>query len=590
MAASKAGAADTASNAEIARVLRELANLTKLEDASPQSFRARAFERAAQAVQDLGPPAAEMSAAQLTQLDGVGKSIAAKIREYVDEGSLRKLDELRSTFPSGFAELARIPGLGPKTLAVLRRELGVENLDDLRRAVDQQRLRDLPGLGAKTEENVARAIERLGLHGKERRTPVGVAWRVAAEVADALRTVPGVEAVQPAGSLRRFRDTIGDVDVVVAAAAAEPVMERFVGLSLAAEVLARGPTKSAIRTWDELQVDLRVVEPGQLGAALLYFTGSKDHNIALRSRALQRGWTLNEYALSDAETGNVVAAATEAAVYEALGLAFVPPELREGLGEVELAEEGALPDLVARDDLRGDLHDHTTLSGDGRATLEEMAEAAAGLGLEYLAITDHGEDLTINGVGRGEMLRQRKRIADLQRRLDGLVLLHGCELNIDRDGNVDYDSEFRAGFDWCVASVHSLFDMDAAVQTRRLLTAMRDPTIHAIGHLSGRKIGRRPGIEFDVDAVLDAAAETGTVIEINGAVDRLDATAEVLRRSRGRNVLFSISTDSHRTSEFARFEWGIRHARRGWVEKDSVVNTWPRERFLEWLADRNRRP
>ncbi len=578
-----------ATNAEIARVLRELANLTKLEDGSPQSFRARAYEKAAQAVQDLGGPAAGLSEAQLTAIDGVGKSIAAKVREYVESGTIRKLEELRTAFPPGFAELARIPGLGPKTLAVIRRELGVENIDDLRRAVERQQLRALPGLGAKTEENVARAMERLGLHGKERRTPIGVAWAVAAEVTTALRDVPGVVAAEPCGSLRRFRDTIGDVDVLVAAADAGPVMERFVGLSLASEVLAHGPTKSAILTWDDLQVDLRVVAPGEFGAALLYFTGSKDHNIQLRSRALQRGWTLNEYALSAAETEEVVAAATEADIYAALGMDFVPPELREGIGEVELAAAGDLPDLVARSDLRGDLHDHTTLSGDGRATLEEMATAAADLGLEYLAITDHGEDLSINGVSRDQLLRQRRRIAALQGRFGGLRLLHGCELNIDREGNVDYDAEFRAGFDWCVASVHSLFDMDRGAQTRRLIAAMQDPTVHAIGHLSGRKIGRRPGIEFDVEAVLAAAAQTGTVIEVNGAIDRLDATADVLRRARGSRVQFSISTDSHRVSEFARFEWGVRNARRGWVEKDSVVNTWPRDRFLEWLGRRSGR-
>ncbi len=576
-------------NVEIARIVGELAQLTKLEDGSPQSFRVRAYEKAEQALRDLGTPAAEMTEAELVAVDGIGKSIAAKIREYVDTGAIAKLDELRAAYPPEFVALTRIPGLGPKTLVLIRDELGVADLAGLREAVEQERLRDLPGLGAKTEENVARAIERLGLAGKEHRTPVGVALQVAEEIVAELAEVPGVDQAQYCGSLRRFRDTVADVDVVVAATAAEPVMDRFVGLSLAAEVAASGDTKSVIRTRDGLQVDLRVVAPDQFGAATLYFTGSKDHNIELRQRALGKGWTLNEYALSDAETGDVIAAADEAGIYAALGLGYVPPTLREARGEVALAAGGELPAVVGLADLKGDLHVHSTLSGDGRSPLEAMVAAGAARGLEYMAFTEHGEDLAINGVDRDGMRARRAELAELGERYPGTRLLFGCELNIGPDGSLDYDEDFRLEFDWCVASVHSYFDLPADHQTARLVAAMQDPAVGAIGHLSGRKIGRRPGIEFDVDLVLAAAAASGTAIEINGAIDRLDATEEVLWAARHHDVHFTVSTDSHHVDEFRRAEWGVLHAQRAWVDAARVVNTWPADRFLAWVASQRAR-
>ncbi len=571
-------------NAELARIFGELAQLTKLEDGSPQSFRVRAYEKAEQALRDLTAPAAGMSEAELVAVDGIGKSIAAKLREYVDTGTIAKLAELRETYPPAFVELTRIPGLGPKTLALLRSELGVENLGDLRAAVDQQRLRDVKGLGAKTEENVARAIERLGLHGKERRTPVGVAMRVASEIVEALRDVPGVEQAQYCGSLRRFRDTVADVDIVVAAAEAAPVMERFVGLALAAEVEAHGDTKSVVRTREGLQVDLRVVQPAEFGAAVLYFTGSKQHNIDLRQRALARGWTLNEYSLSDAETDDVIASETEDDIYAALDLAFVAPTLREGHGEVALAAAGDLPAVVTVADLRGDLHVHTTLSGDGRSPLRAMLDAARERGLEYVALTEHGEDLAVNGVDRAGMRKRRRELARLQDEYPELRLLYGCELNIGPDGALDYDLDFRLEFDWCVASVHSYFDLAPDRQTARLVAAMQDRAVGAIGHLSGRKIGRRPGIEFDADMVLAAAEHTGTALEINGAIDRLDATEEVLRLARETEVRFTIGTDSHHVDEYRRARWGVLHAQRAWVSAAQVVNTRPVAEFLDWVA------
>ncbi len=571
-------------NSDIARALGELTLLTKLEDESAQSFRVRAYEAGYQALRDLAGNAADMSVQELVAVKGIGKSIAEKIRECVDTGTIAKLEELRTKYPPAFVELTRIPGLGPKTVKLVRRELGVENVDDLRAAVESEALRELPGLGAKTEAKIAKAIERLGMHGKERRTPIGVALSVAERVVGELKGLPNVVQAEYCGSLRRFRDTVADVDVLVAATDPAGIMEAFTTMALVGEVIAHGDTKSAILTRDGLQVDLRLVEPDQFGAAVLYFTGSKAHNIALRQMALDKGWTLNEYALSDVETEEVVASATEEEIYRSLGLEFIPPPLREDAGEIKASGNGALPDLVTERDLKGDLHVHSSLSGDGRSSLEKMLDAAAERGLEYIAITDHGEDLAMNGATREQMLRQRRRLEKLQSEYPNMSLLHGCELNIGPDGSLDYDDEFLAGFAWGVASVHSYFDLTAEEQTVRVITAMRHPAVDVIGHLTGRKIGRRPGIELELDAVLEAATLTGTAIEINGAIDRLDAAAPVLRKARDMGVLFTISTDSHHVDEYRRARWGVLNAQRGWVEREMVVNTWPRERFLEWAG------
>jgi DNA polymerase (family 10) len=568
-------------NADIAARLRELARLTTLDDGSPQSFRVRAYERAARAVESAANPLTEMSDAQLLALAGVGKSTAAKIREIIATGSTAKLDELRGRYPPSFQELTRVPGIGPKTALLLRDRLGVESIGDLREALGREAIRDLPGLGAKTEENLVRALERLG--AAEERTPIIDAMQAAGEVVRALSADPAVERAEVMGSLRRFRDTIGDVDIIAVSSAAEEVMRRFVDLPVVRDVVAYGARKSAIVATSGLQIDLRVIPQHQFGSASVYFTGSKAHNIRLRQLAIDRGWTLNEYGLSDAETGAVIASETEEEIYRALDLAWIPPPLREDAGEIELAAADALPDLPEVESLLGDLHVHTDLSGDGHDSLEAMVSTAAGRGYRYLAITDHGEDLTINGVSRGEMIEQRSVLRSLQEGHPTMTLLHGVELNIDPDGGVDYDPEFLAAFDWCLASVHSHFDLDGESETRRVVTAMRNPAVNAIGHLTGRLIGRRPGIDLDVDAVLSAAEETGTALEINCHLDRLDVPAEMLRLARDREVLFVISTDAHTVRELDQTRWGIRHAARGWVECDRVVNTWEPDRFLAWI-------
>lgn len=572
-------------NAEIASLLYELARLTTLEDGSAQSFRVRAYEGAARTVEGHPGPLEAMSEDEIAALRGLGHSTARKVRELVETGRIAKLDRLRTEFPPAFQELTRVPGVGPKTALALRDHLGIRSVADLKAAADARAVRTVPGMGAKREESIARAVERLGLEGKERRTPVADALRVAGEVTAALSSVPGVLRAEAMGSLRRFRETIGDVDVVaVTQRGPEAVMARFVTLPMATEVTAHGSRKSAIVSSSGIQVDLRVVEPHQYGSAALYFTGSKAHNIRLRQRAIERGWTLSEYGLAEAESGRVLASATEEEIYSALGLQWVPPELREDAGEIELASAGSLPRLVEEGDLRGDLHVHTDLSGDGREPLEVMVAAAAARGYEYVAITDHGEDLGVNGVSREQMLAQREALDGLREQYPAMAILHGVELNIGPGGSVDYDPEFLAGFDWAVAGVHARFDLDREAQTRRIVAAMRNPAVQAIAHLSGRRIGLRPGIDLDVEAVLAAAEETGTALEINCHLDRLDVSTEVLRAARGRDVVLLIDTDAHESRELGNVTWGVRHARRGWVEPERVVNTWSRERFLAWSA------
>jgi DNA polymerase (family 10) len=574
---------------EILAHLRELAELTVLDEQNPQSFRARAYENAINALGACGDEIARMSKAELKAIDGVGAGMADKIREFLDTGKIAKLEELRKKYPPEYVELSKIPGLGPKRMARLHAELGVASVADLRKAIDSQRLRELSGFGVKMEGTLRKAIERLGMTGKERRTPISEAMPMARRVVAALADVPGVERVECCGSLRRFRETIGDIDIVVAATDSAPVMAAFVALPLVSEVLARGDTKTSVLTQAGLQIDLRVVAPAEHGAAILYFTGSKSHNIKLRQRALARGLTLNEYGLSNVESGATVAAATEEEIYAALDLAWIPPPMREDTGEIERSAEGTLPVAPAVDEIRGDLHVHTVLSGDGRSPLEDIVALAAARGYQYLAITDHGEDLVMNGVSRQDLVRQRDDLVRLGERHPKLQLLHGCELNIGPKGGLDYDPDFRMELDWCVAAVHSHFDLGQADQTRRIIKAMEDPAVNVIGHLTGRYIGRRPGIEVDIDAVLQAAVETGTAIEINSALDRLDVAADVLRRAHELGVLFLIDTDSHHVSEFERMQWGCLQAARGWLPKERVLNTWPKQKFLSWARKKRER-
>ncbi len=581
----------TTSNASILAMLDELVTLTALQEGSPQSFKVRAYEKAKQGLQAVVGPIADLTASELVAVNGVGKSTATKIREFVDTGVVDKLETLRAAFPPEVVALSRIPGLGPKTLKLVRSELGVENVDDLRAAIAEEKLRTLPGLGATSEAKIAKAIERLGLTGKDQRTPIADALPLAQRLVADLEAIDGVDRVQYCGSLRRFSETIGDIDITVSSDDPSSVMERVRHHVDVAEIVVSGDTKTSFLTAAGLQVDVRVVADKEFGAATLYFTGSKAHNIELRQRAIDRGFTLNEYGLFDVDEetgkpGRCVAQATESEIYEALGLGFVPPPMREATGEIDAAavdSDAEFPELIERSHIRGDLHYHTDRSGDGRSTVAEMVAVAAAAGYEYLAITDHGEDLAINGSTADEMLEHREVIRDIQADHPDLTILWGCELNIGADGGLDYTDDFRAMFDYTVASVHSHFDRSVAEQTDRLIAAIADPTVDSIGHLTGRYIGRRPGIEIDVAAVLEALFEYDVALEINGALQRLDAASDVVRQAVARGVKLVINTDSHHTSELGRMEYGVLTAQRGWAPRASVVNSWERERFLEWV-------
>jgi DNA polymerase (family X) len=570
------------SKQDVLDMLHELAELTILEEGDPQSFRVRAYESAAQSITAQASDLGKLTVQELQKIEGVGKSTADKIRELIETGKVAKLEGLRAKHPPAVVALLRIQGLGPKALKRLRAELGVASMADLQRVLAEHKLRDLKGFGEKSEEKLTKAIARLEQQGSIGRTPISVALPLARRIVARLADLPGVTHASTCGSLRRFSETIGDVDILVSASDPEPVMDAVVALPAVDTVLGRGAAKTSIVTRRGTQVDVRVVAPAQLGAALLYFTGSKGHNIKLRQRALAREWTLNEYALSEIEGGKIVASETEEDIYRALGLAYIPPVLREDAGEIEAAETGTLPRPIGP--LCGDFHLHTTVSGDGRSSLEEMVAAAIARGYRVLAVTDHAEG-TLSGVDRDAFLAQRARVRAMQAEVgDKLKLLHGVELNIGPAGELDYDLEFRRAFDWCLASVHDHFDLDRAAQTRRIVTAMQDPAVRMIGHPSARMIGGRPPIDLDYDQVFAAAEATGTALEVNGGLPRLDLSVETLRRARGRNLTFLLTSDAHEAGELERVNYATLNAERAWLDRERVANAWDPERLIAWLG------
>ena len=559
-------------NEQLTRCFAEIASLLKLtgEDA----FRVRAYERAAGAIGAAQPDLAGLSDDELAGIKGIGGSTAKKIREYLDTGRIGMLEELRAAVPAGMVELTRVPGLGPKTARQLHDLLGVDTVEALREAIDGGRLEGLPGLGKKTAANLREAIARMGAKDVDR-VPAADAIAMAEELCAHLRAVAGVQTVAYAGSLRRMRETIGDIDVLAVATEPGPVMDAFRTAPVVASILAAGEKKSSVITVRGIQADLRVVDPEAWGAALVYFTGSKDHNIRIRERAVRRGLLLNEYGLyrkpDDDTPPERLASWSEADVYTALGMQEVPPPLREDAGEVEAAAAGTLPRVVTIEDLRGDLHGHSDWSGDGKASLEDMVAAAAARGYTYWAVTDHAENLTMNGVTRAGMLQRRRAIEELQERYD-LRILEGVELNIDIDGGVDYDREFLLQFDFCVASVHTLMQRGGADQTRRIIAAMEHPAVHAIGHPTGRLIGRRPGYDLDLDAVVEAAVRTGTALEVNASPRRLDLSGDMVRRAVAAGATLTISCDAHSVGDLGSMRYGVATAQRGWATPHDVLN------------------
>jgi DNA polymerase (family X) len=557
-----------AMNDAVAALLREYAELTVITGGDP--FRARNYERAARAVAGHPADLAGLDAAGLQRIPGVGKSIAAKITEFLATGEIAALTELRGKIPPGVRELTRVPGLGPRRALQLNKELGIADVTQLKEAVEAGKLRDLDGFGARSEERILRGISVLSTE----RVTLNVALDAATTLVRAL--APLGERCEYAGSLRRWRETIGDVDILVATTEPGPVTEAFTRQGT--EILVSGPTKTSIRLGNGMQADLRVVEPGVWGAALQYFTGSQAHNVAVRALAVKSGLKLSEYGLF--RGSDRIASATEEDVYQALGMQWVPAALREDTGEVEAARHGGLPDLIGVTAIRGDLHTHTNLT-DGVASHQEMIRAAEQRGYEYYAVTDHAPNLVMQRMTDEKMLAQRAELNEFNSTME---LLHGTELNIDPDGSVDWDADFLAAFDIRVASMHSHFDLDRAAMTRRFITACENPYVNIIGHPLTRKFGRRPPVDADLGELFRACARTGTALEINASPQRLDLPADHIRAARDAGVKFAIDTDAHSVPHLDNMKYGVGAAQRGWLTADDVINAWPLPRLREFLA------
>lgn len=566
------------SNDEVAAALNELAELTSISGGD--AFKARAYEKAARAVGGHRVEVATLDAAQLRQIPGVGKAIADKIVEFCRSGTFPALEKQRAEIPAGLRQLIDIPTLGPKKALVLYQELGITSVDGLVEAVQAGRLDQLRGFGPKTAENIMHGVEVLR-HGAGR-VHLDVARSAAEQIVEVISAVPGCTRCAYAGSLRRFRETIGDVDVLAAADDPQPLMQALKAMPDVADVIGSGPTKTSIRTSAGLQVDLRVVPPDAWGAAMQYFTGSKAHNVGVRTIAVRAGLKLSEYGLFDAETDELIVSRTEEELYQRLGLQWVPPPMREDRGEIAAALEGTLPGIVTESDIRGDLHTHTDLT-DGIAPLAEMVQAAAARGYAYYAITDHAPNLYMQQMSTDKMLEQREQVRELNRAYRRLRLLHGTELNIDPDGGVDWADDILAGFDLCVASVHSHFNQAADAMTRRLIKACENPYIHIIGHPTTRILGRRGPVAADWDAVFQAAARTGTAFEINASPNRLDLNDEHIIAARAAGVKFAVNTDAHAVPHLENLRYGVGTAQRGWLTTDDVINTWPLRRLQTFL-------
>jgi len=573
-------------NEEVAALLEQIAELLMLKNENP--YRIRAYTIAAQNIRDLDADIEEVARqGKLDEIPGVGKAIAAKIEEYLRTGKLEYYEQLKREVPVQAVDLLEVPGIGPSRAHLLYEKLGITTIQQLLEAAQNHKLCTLPGFGEKLEQRIAREAARLMQRTK--RLLLGVALPVAETVVTLLREVPAVRAIDPAGSLRRMKETIGDIDILVASDRPQEVVDAFTRLPIVKEVLAVGPTRPSILTREDLQVDLRVVHPDEYGSALLYFTGSKEHNIALRSLVQDRGWKLSEYGLFD-ETDQRVASRTEQEIYACLGMDWIPPELRENRGEIQAALEHRLPQLVELSHIRGDLHVHSDWS-DGHDSLERMVQAAIARGYEYIVISDHSPSLTVaKGLAVERLREQRRLIDELNERYAPFRILQGAEVNIHPDGSLDYPDDVLAELDVVIVSVHSAFDLPEARMTERVIRALSNPHVDLLGHPTGRLLNSRLPYEIDLDAVLDAAAEFGVAIEVNGQPDRLDLPDIWVQRAIQRGILIACTSDAHSTRQLDNMRWSVATARRGWAEARHVLNTRPLAELLQWLRQHRTAP
>lgn len=559
-------------NSDVARVFEELADL--MEIGGEDSFRISSYRRVARTIEDLPTDISEIAARdELEALPGVGKASAQKIKVLLETGRLPLRDEWAAKVPESLLDLLAIPNLGPKKAAILWRERGITTLEELKTALAEGKLEGLKGFAAKSIAQIGEGIAFV--ESAAGRTRLGVAWQIAEALREILAAMPGVQRVESAGSLRRGRETVGDLDLLCVADDAAGVIERFTKLPNVSRVLAAGDTKGSI-LFDRgngrlIQADLRVVPAGSFGAAWAYFTGSKEHNVRLRELAQKRGWTLNEYALSDGATGRTIAGETEEGIYAKLGLPWIPPELREDRGELDLKETP--DDLIALEDIRGDLHMHTTAS-DGKCTIQEMVAGARARGYKYICITDHSQSSVIANGLKPERLREHvAAVRAVAAKARGITVWAGAEVDIHSDGSLDYDDELLAELDWVVASVHVGMGRDSAANTRRTLAAMQNPYVNVIAHPTGRLINRRDAMPIDVEALAREAARTGTALEINASTYRLDLRDQHARLARDLGATICINCDAHHTEQFDQMRFGVLTARRGWLRRGDVLNT-----------------
>jgi DNA polymerase (family 10) len=570
-------------NREVAGVLRELADTMEL--LGEDRYRVANYRDAATRVEHHHEPIEVMAdEGRVEQIHGVGKSIGAKIREYLSTGQLAVIEERRPRVPEAALKLMQIPGIGPKRAMQFAQELNVQTVADLQAALDSGQVAALPRLGEKAAAALRQELQRI--ESRSQRIPLAIALPAAEEVIRQLQQCSAVESIAPAGSIRRWKETTGDIDILVASTQPAAVMAAFTALPLVKQVLGAGDTRSSIITVADVQIDLRVVPPESIGAALQYFTGSKEHNVKLRAMAVRQGLKINEYGVYSVEDeATSLAGRTEADVYATIGLPWIPPELREGAGEIELARKGQLPRLVELADIRGDLHLHTRLT-DGASTIAEMVRAAAERGYAYMAITDHSQALGITGGLQEDELRdERVQLRALQPEYPDMQLLFGVEVDIHVDERLDCSDEFLASCDIVVASIHSALQKPASVQTSRLIAAINNPHVDVIAHPTGRLLGKRPGYEIDLAAVLDACARTGTAIEVSGQPERLDIDADAIRAAVSRGVLLVLNTDAHAQDQIGGLmRYAVGTARRGGATADAILNTRDLESLSRWLA------
>jgi DNA polymerase (family 10) len=561
-------------NKEIGALFDEIADILELREEN--RFRINAYRRGAQSLTHASRDVEELARSDsLSTIPGIGKDLSAKILEYLETGTIRYLEELREETPDVLLDMLRIPGVGPKTAVLIHEELGIESLDALARAAREHRLRVLPKIREKTEENILKGIEFLERSGK--RIPLGTAYAIASRIVSSLSALETVEGASFAGSLRRMRETVGDIDILVSSPEPESVIRSFTSLDTVERVLAEGKTKGSVITKEQIQVDLRVVSRESYGAALNYFTGSKEHNIRLREIAQQRGMKLNEYGLfGKTRSGSEkrVAGTTEEEVYEALGLDYIPPEIREDTGEIEASKRGELPRLVSLGDIKGDLHVHSDWS-DGVSSLDDLVRLGRARGYRYILVSDHSEGLRIaNGLSENRLRKQIDEINRINAKTRAFRLLKGSEVDILPDGSLDMKGDLLAMLDIVVVAVHSGFKMNRDRMTERVIRALENPYSSILAHPTGRLIGERDAYDIDLDAVLNAASETGTAIEINAHPSRLDLDAATSRRAAELGVMIALGTDSHDPAiEFDHMRFGIGTARRGWLTPDQILNT-----------------